>query len=223
MAATTMATSYEPIRSFPGALSYNDEDTTDHEYDYRPSADYDLDSLLDDDHHRDGYTDYSGYMASIRVLALGPNVSKPHHRQVESWTRRGPNGHTRTTTRFQNPWPSWRGLSWTDAYDSFMQGTQLKSAPEAGQPEQFEANGRMVEVVKPQWEVPAIGDAIADDRASLTTAVTAANKPTSQAKVCWLGHAGVFVQLPWPHTDESSGVKANKGVGVIFDPFFSKR
>jgi len=154
---------------------------------------------LDDHHDTDSLDEYSGNMASIRVLPMQGDVSQAHH-------KRNSNGDF--TGKFCNPWPSWRGLSIGDAYKAYMDGATLKPPPDEGEEETPEKNGRLVKVRRPEWEArPSNGE----------------NLDKSKAKVCWLGHAGTFVQLPWPDKDGAKGVRENEGVGILFDPIFSKR
>jgi hypothetical protein len=147
----------------------------------------------------DSIDEFSGNMASIRVLPMQRDVSTAHHKR---------NSKGEFTGKFHNPWPSWRGLSLKDAYESYMDGATLKPPPEAGENESPDKNGRMVKVRRPEWEQkPQNGEEL----------------EKSRAKVCWLGHAGTFVQLPWPDREGAKGVRENEGVGILFDPIFSKR
>lgn len=147
----------------------------------------------------DSIDEFSGNMASIRVLPMQRDVSIAHHKR---------NSKGEFTGKFCNPWPSWRGLSLQDAYESYMDGATLKPPPDAGEHESPDKNGRMVKVLRPEWEQkPKNGEQL----------------EKSRARVCWLGHASTFVQLPWPDRDGAKGVRENEGVGILFDPIFSQR
>lgn len=95
-----------------------------------------------------------------------------------------------------------------DAYKAFMDGATLKAPPHDGEAEDIEQHGRLVKVVKPDWspqkEAALLGYG---------------------AKACWLGHAGVFVQVPWasPSANRKELDETEGGVGILFDPIFSKR
>jgi hypothetical protein len=163
--------------------------------DFRPLEEHPDDNSIDSD----SIDDYSGNMASIRVLPLRHDIPQSHHKQDSKGNRTG---------KFCNPWPSWRGLSLGDAYTAYMEGATLKNPPENGEQEEFGKHGRLVKVLTPQWEAAPKHDE---------------DLEASRAKVCWLGHAGTFVQLPWPSENDAKGVRENEGVGILFDPIFSKR
>lgn len=95
---------------------------------------------------------------------------------------------------FLNPWPSWKSLSIADAYNAFAKGAVLKLAPREDEEEDEEVHGRLVKVLQPDFS--GGGDI---------------------PRVCWLGHAGAFLQIPWRHGSDDGMC------GVMFDPIFSKR
>lgn len=137
---------------------------------------------------------------------------------------------------FQNPWPSWQSFSLSDAYRAYQKGATLGKPPpsesdemriarEAQQDQDKSAthevrkleatdgekHGRYVRVRRPRW------------------------KRSRKEQICWLGHAGVLVRLPFPSGAEPPAAAAPSAeeadddedetgmVGILFDPIFSKR
>ncbi len=95
---------------------------------------------------------------------------------------------------FLNPWPSWKSLSIADAYNAYAKGAVLKLAPREDEEEDEEVHGRLVKVLQPDF-----------------------SRGGDIPRVCWLGHAGAFLQIPWKHENDGGMC------GVMFDPIFSKR
>lgn len=152
----------------------------------------------------------------VEVLPLPRDVNQDHHVKDK-------NG--KPTGYFTNPWPSWKQAGLTDIYSAFTKGAALKYPPKPGEEETFEENGRLVKVLKPDWQ----GEERQMDKTELgVTAVPG-------ARVCWLGHASVLVQIPRKKlagkeegdcVDEQLLQEAqdeDEMVGIIFDPIFSKR
>lgn len=137
---------------------------------------------------------------------------------------------------FQNPWPSWQNFSLSDAYRAYQKGATLGKPPpdesdtmkierKAQQDQDTsetthevrklerkdgEKHGRYVRVKRPRW------------------------KRSAKEQICWLGHAGVLVRLPYPgrHEEATTATEENEDeeedddtgmVGILFDPIFSKR
>jgi len=140
-------------------------------------------------------------------------------------TRPPPNGATNKTISFRNPWPSWHkptraelwnNLQWgeqspdpcIDLATSHLVGVPPPTKPPddpnkrpsycditgASWPDSVGARAaRLLRIEKPDFEPP---------------------KSPCKAKVTWLGHAGVLVQLPSP---------ADRPINCLFDPIFSSR
>lgn len=110
-----------------------------------------------------------------------------------------PQGAHHATAGFRNPWPSFRSPALKDLWDALTKGAMVMPPPAEGEEEQWDVNGRLVQVREPRWETNGNGN----------------------GRVCWLGHAGVMIQVPFPQgqrREERGGM-----VGVLFDPIFSKR
>lgn len=126
-----------------------------------------------------------GSTPDVELLPLDPDTDQSHH-VLKNGEQAG----------FKNPWPSWRGAGLADVLGAFKKGAVLKDVPKDGEREEFEKNGRLVKVRRPDWSG---GDGV---------------------RVCWLGHASVMVRVP----RRRLGGEGEQGmVGVIFDPMFSKR
>jgi hypothetical protein len=153
----------------------------------------------DRSHHGPPATD--GYVAwlsqSLRYLPLvGSYFSSssqlpPDYNQTRSPSPPGPAAEP---AYFSNPWPSWKSLSISDAYSAYVKGATLKLAPREDEEEDEEVHGRLVKVLRPDF-----------------------SRQAPVPRVCWMGHAGAFVQIPWKQ-DGGNGM-----CGVMFDPIFSKR
>lgn len=123
----------------------------------------------------------------VDLLPPPTDVDQSHHARTRTGARAG---------YFCNPWRSWQGAALADVAAALRKGAVLKSPPRHGEAEEFERNGRLIRVNKPDWKG---GDGV---------------------RVCWLGHASVLVRVPRPRL----GGEGEQGmVGIIFDPMFSKR
>lgn len=152
----------------------------------------------------------------VEVLPLPRDANQDHHVKDK-------NG--KPTGSFTNPWPSWKQAGLTDIYSAFTKGAALKSPPKPGEEETFEENGRLVKVLRPDWQ--------GEERQMAKTELGVTSVPG--ARVCWLGHASVLVQIPRKRLgNKEEGESADEQllqeaqnedemVGVIFDPIFSKR
>ncbi|GHJ86365.1 hypothetical protein NliqN6_2767 [Naganishia liquefaciens] len=126
----------------------------------------------------------------VELLPPPTDVDQSHHARTRTGARAG---------YFCNPWLSWQSAALTDVAAALRKGAVLKEPPRDGQAEQFERNGRLVRVRRPDWRASAGEGGV---------------------RVCWLGHASVLVRVPRPRL----GGQGEQGmVGVIFDPMFSKR
>lgn len=114
----------------------------------------------------------------------------------------------------------------------------MREGPREGEEEKPEKHGRLVRVVKPDWEGM---EKNGSGSQSGTVKVDRKGKGRERRKerICWIGHAGVLMQIPRVGVDShdgderndeedryESGVEGdseNDYVGVIFDPIFSKR
>ncbi len=130
------------------------------------------------------------------------------------------------TIGFRNPWPSWKKgtlaevwqhLQWGEAHDpcvelaaSHLSHDPTPKMPEQGKRPSFGDIGnwpnslgakaaRLLQIEDPDFSFPS-----------------AAN-PDALAKVTWLGHAGLLVQLP------ALGAAGSRPLGCLFDPIFSTR
>jgi hypothetical protein len=115
---------------------------------------------------------------------------------------------------YLNPWPSWQSFTFNDAYTSYQKGAIIKSAPTADEEEEMERHGRLVKVLKPDF----------------SRRTGHGGRPVTGAggaRVCWLGHASVFVQIPWSgeagRRDGTDSGEREGMCGIMFDPIFSKR
>lgn len=153
----------------------------------------------------------------VEILPLPRDVNQDHHVKDK---------HGKPTGAFTNPWPSWQSAGLTDIYSAFTKGAALKYPPKPGEEETFEENGRLVKVLKPDWR----GQERQMDKTELGM------DAVPGARVCWLGHASVLVQMPRKRLPGSEQevesadeqlLDAAQGedemVGIIFDPIFSKR
>jgi hypothetical protein len=152
----------------------------------------------------------------VEILPLPRDANLDHHVKDK---------HGKPTGGFTNPWPSWQSAGLTDIYSAFTKGAALKYPPKPGEEETFEENGRLVKVLKPDWQ--------GEERQMHKTELGVAAVPG--ARVCWLGHASVLVQIPRRKLQEGEeGESADEQlleeaqdedemVGIIFDPIFSKR
>ena len=128
-----------------------------------------------------------GTAPDVDLLPPPADVDQAHHARTKTGARAG---------YFCNPWRSWQGAALADVAAALRKGAVLKSPPREGEAEEFERNGRLIRVRKPDW------------------------KPADGVSVCWLGHASVLVRVPRPRL---GGEGENGMVGIIFDPMFSKR
>lgn len=126
---------------------------------------------------------------------------------------------------FRNPWPSWRNAGMNDAYEAFQRGATLMQRPAEGEEEDMQRNGRWVQVRKPEWRRQAVGGKSSGKQGKQVE--------KQREQICWLGHAGVMVRLPYPESDPTQTSTQKDGsdddeaddsmVGIIFDPIFSQR
>jgi hypothetical protein len=150
-------------------------------------------------------TSYPGGKEKIMPYTYDPDATSPPS---------GASQFPKTPKYFVNPWPSWKTLTYNDAYTSFQRGATVRLPPAADEDEDPEVHGRLVKVLKPDFSHRT-------GKGGRTTS------GPGGARVCWLGHASVLVQLPWSGQAERGDGTDNgeqEGMcGILFDPIFSKR
>lgn len=183
---------------------------------------------------------------TVHVLPAG-NVDTSHHGPFVShyWRKNSPyeNGLPRF---FKNPWPSYRAPSLTDAYTAYNLGAAIahpspyklnKARSELHLPHNKGndiykcEDGQEAPRLKNESWMPAntyvrpiFAEQFDDDEESdwreppvKVLQPTFASEETDKAKVTWLGHAGVLVQVPWQRGERDGSF------GVLYDPMFSYR
>ncbi|KAK4118517.1 Metallo-hydrolase/oxidoreductase [Parathielavia appendiculata] len=163
-------------------------------------------------------------------------VSTPANRSASGWTsyvpswtpspqRTRPSLSKSRIAGFRNPWPSWHKPTTAEIWDSFQWGDDNDGCQELAA--SHLANDTAMR--KPeQSKLPRFGD-INDWPNSLgakSARLLRVEDPEfsfpddTKAKVTWLGHAGVLVQLP----SMDSRIKGpDRPVRCLFDPMFSAR
>ncbi|KAJ9101735.1 hypothetical protein QFC21_003074 [Naganishia friedmannii] len=166
------------------------------------------------------------------VVTLLPAPPPGLHHTHPSSSSASASTSTSTATGYKNPWPSFRSPALKDLWDALTKGAGLRSLPLEGEEEQWEQNGRLVRVREPTWSSFSEGKGMV----------------RGKGKVCWLGHAGVFLQVPFPCRPAEAGnpamaddeqtqrkgkakgrrrrgaaVPVEEMVGILFDPIFSQR
>jgi hypothetical protein len=127
---------------------------------------------------------------AVQVTLLPAPPPGLHHNQPASSS--SSSAASSTATGYKNPWPSFRSPALKDLWDALTKGAVLKSPPEVGEEEVWDRNGRLVKVREPVWRSWFGGK----DKGK--------GKDKEKGKVCWLGHAGVFLQVPGPRRRRSS-------------------
>ncbi|KAL2126385.1 hypothetical protein VTI74DRAFT_1016 [Chaetomium olivicolor] len=150
----------------------------------------------------------SGWASYLPSWAPSPARTRPSLRKT-------------ATADFRNPWPSWHKPTLAETWDSFRWGedddgyvelaaSHLKHEPTPPKPEPSK---------RPRFsDINDWPDSMGAKAARLLC-IEDPNfsfPPGSKAKVTWLGHAGVLVQLP-PLSQNSRPVRC------VFDPMFSNR
>ncbi|KAK3952846.1 N-acyl-phosphatidylethanolamine-hydrolyzing phospholipase [Pseudoneurospora amorphoporcata] len=141
-------------------------------------------------------------------------------------TRPTSNAETKTVAGFRNPWPSWYTpprsqvwdhLSWgEDQYPCVdLAASHLPDAPDTNKLPEKSKRPRFSDVNN--W--PDSDGAKAAQLLRIESPDFSFDRSTSpHAKVTWLGHAGVLVQLP-----PLDATKGSRPIRCLFDPIFSMR
>lgn len=134
-------------------------------------------------------------------------------------------------TGFRNPWPSWHKPTQKEVWDNLEWGEDVDpcielaasalTTPSAATPSGLVRKGskgrtvlrkRSKELKKPETRAQQAADLL-----KVVTPDLSFDNASTNAKVTWLGHAGMLVQLP----PLSSG--RGRPVRCVFDPIFSQR
>ena len=183
----------------------------------------------------------------VNVLAPAPDIDTSHHGPFVSHYFRKNTAYENGLPRFfQNPWPSYRAPSLKDAYTAYnlgaaiahpspyrlrMSRSELHLAHNQGKDAYKTEDGADAPRLKneswlPQntYVRPIFAEQFEDDEEQdwrdppvQVVQPTFASEQTDKAKITWLGHAGVLVQVPWQR-GERDGM-----FGVLYDPIFSYR
>ncbi|ESA42164.1 hypothetical protein GE21DRAFT_8881 [Neurospora crassa] len=136
------------------------------------------------------------------------------------------NAGTKTVAGFRNPWPSWytptcfqvwHHLSWGEDHDPCIDlaASHLRHSPVTDKLPEKRKRPRFNDVK--DW--PGSAGAKAARLLRIETPDFSFDSSTSpHAKVTWLGHAGVLVQLP-----ALDAAKGSRPIRCLFDPIFSMR
>lgn len=185
-------------------------------------------------------------MSSPRVHILTPpeDLPKEHHGPYKS-PKLSLSSSSDKPQYFQNPWPSYRMPSLSDAWLAFQKGAAVALPPrvtrkwhrddgdessDEEEAEPIDENGAVRG--EPGYILPGIyvrpelariqrEDEAEDWRDPPVDVVGPDWGEGKEGKenVTWLGHAGVLVRIPWKKSAESRDGMC----GVLFDPIFSQR
>ncbi|KAF8641647.1 hypothetical protein AX16_009873 [Volvariella volvacea WC 439] len=151
-------------------------------------------------------------LSTILVTALpskATNGPQTQHQRPAHWLdKRG--------TAFQNPWPSWRDMNFSDSFYLLTQLPKFPSRPKDA--------SHIVSTRFPTWGAQFRHSATANNSLPVEHVKHQPDTKDQEAKegkdrtiATWLGHACFLVEFP----TRSEGV--SRGVRVLFDPVFSDR